>query len=176
MLQDDANTKRPSPTPRTCCRATRIRSGGRLPPSPPVPARRWRGVDFPGQLRVRLTEGAVRQGRQVDDRVVPLKRVLGDIADIHGKRRDVDPVADEIAALVEVCVEAGHLMTRPCEDRHGNGPDVTMVPGDEEPHRWHPPAGICLPQDMRSAVLPPEVCECATRCVSLPHYRDAGRS
>ena len=61
-----------------------MRGGARLPPSPSVTSSTV--ARSPRQLRVQLTQSVVRQDRQVDDRVVPLKRLLGDIADVHGKR------------------------------------------------------------------------------------------
>jgi hypothetical protein len=71
----------------------------------------------------------------VDDGVEAGELRRLDVADVGSKGGEWGCVTGEIAALVEECVQSGHVVSRLAQDTGEDRADVAVVSGDENVHR-----------------------------------------
>ena len=91
-------------------------------------------IDVVRQLGVEVAERVVRERREMDDRVESLEIAPPDVADVLPDVPDPRERVAEGAGLVEVTVEAGHLVPGVLEEGDEDAADVALVSGDQDLH------------------------------------------
>ena len=113
--------------------------GEHEPPHPrvlcgPCHLKRSVEIDVVRPALVEITDGIVRKGSQVDDRVEPLEIGARHVAYVASGRRDGGEIAPEVTSLVETGVEPDHVVTRLSQLRGEHRADVAVASGYENAH------------------------------------------
>src|SRR5204862_3399914 len=92
-------------------------------------------VDVERAVIAQAAERIVRQGREMHHRVEAAKIGRRHVANVLADRGDGTAVAAERAVFVKVGVQPCNIVARACEHIHHDGPDVSVVAGDEHLHK-----------------------------------------
>src|ERR1051325_9937088 len=94
-------------------------------------------VDFVRETRVQVSEGVVRQGGEVGDRIDAFEDLWTNVADVAFNRgHPGDPGwVSEGTPAVQIAVDTNDRMTVLEQQRHQPSADVPEVTSDQHPHR-----------------------------------------